>query len=63
MTKQEQVKQLFKKGHPFNISRIEYMAGIRRLKVYEFLKGKRDLNNDECLTILNIAKNAIKLQK
>lgn len=63
MTKQEQVKQLFRKGHPFNISRIEQQAGIRRLKVYEFLKGQRDISNEDCATILSIVKNAVKLQK
>jgi len=59
----EQLKQLFKGQHVFNLSAIERKAGIRKLKLHEFVNGKAELSERECLKINKIVENATKLQK
>jgi hypothetical protein len=59
----EQLKQLFKANHVFNLSAIERKAGIRKLKLHEFVNGKAELSHSECLKINKIVENATKLQK
>jgi hypothetical protein len=59
----EQLKQLFKGQHVFNLSAIERKAGIRKLKLHEFVNGKAELSHSECLKINKIVENATKLQK
>jgi hypothetical protein len=59
----EQLKQLFKSNHVFNLSAIERKAGIRKLKLHEFVNGKAELSHSECLKINKIVENATKLQK
>jgi hypothetical protein len=58
-----QLKQLFKANHVFNLSAIERKAGIRKLKLHEFVNGKAELSHSECLKINKIVENATKLQK
>jgi hypothetical protein len=59
----EQLKQLFKANHVFNLSAIERKAGIRKLKLHEFVNGKAELSHSECMKINKIVENATKLQK
>jgi hypothetical protein len=59
----EQLKQLFKANHVFNLSAIERKAGIRKLKLHEFVNGKAELSERECMKINKIVENATKLQK
>jgi len=59
----EQLKQLFATNHIFNLSSIERKAGLRKLKLHEFVAGKTELSHRECLKINEIIENAIKLQK
>jgi hypothetical protein len=59
----EQLKQLFKGQHVFNLSAIERKASIRKLKLHEFVNGKTELSHSECLKINKIVENATKLQK
>jgi hypothetical protein len=59
----EQLRQLFKGQHVFNLSAIERKAGIRKLKLHEFVNGKAELSHSECLKINKIVENATKLQK
>jgi hypothetical protein len=59
----EQLRQLFKANHVFNLSAIERKAGIRKLKLHEFVNGKAELSHSECLKINKIVENATKLQK
>jgi hypothetical protein len=59
----EQLKQLFKGQHVFNLSAIERKAGIRKLKLHEFVNGKAELSHSECMKINKIVENATKLQK
>lgn len=59
----EQLKQLFKGEHVFNLSAIERKAGIRKLKLHEFVNGKAELTYSECMKINKIVENATKLQK
>ena len=61
--KMEQLRQLFKANHVFNLSAIERKAGIRKLKLHEFVNGKAELSERECLKINKIVENATKLQK
>ena len=58
-----QLKQLFTTNHIFNLSAIERKAGLRKLKLHEFVNGKAELSERECLKINKIVENAIKLQK
>ena len=57
------LKQLFTTNHIFNLSAIERKAGLRKLKLHEFVNGKAELSERECLKINKIVENAIKLQK
>jgi hypothetical protein len=59
----EQLRQLFKANHVFNLSAIERKAGIRKLKLHEFVNGKAELSYSECMKINKIVENATKLQK
>jgi hypothetical protein len=59
----EQLRQLFKSNHVFNLSAIERKAGIRKLKLHEFVNGKAELSHSECMKINKIVENATKLQK
>jgi hypothetical protein len=59
----EQLRQLFKGQHVFNLSAIERKAGIRKLKLHEFVNGKAELSYSECMKINKIVENATKLQK
>jgi hypothetical protein len=59
----EQLKQLFKGQHVFNLSAIERKAGLRKLKLHEFVNGKAELSHSDCLKINKIVENATKLQK
>jgi hypothetical protein len=59
----EQLRQLFKANHVFNLSAIERKAGIRKLKLHEFVNGKAELSHSECLKINKVVENATKLQK
>jgi hypothetical protein len=52
----EQLKQLFKGQHVFNLSAIERKAGIRKLKLHEFRNGKSQISEDESLKIKEILK-------
>lgn len=65
ITKRENdsIKQLFTTNHIFNLSAIERKAGLRKLKLHEFVNGKAELSERECLKINKIVENAIKLQK
>jgi hypothetical protein len=58
-----QLRQLFKSNHVFNLSAIERKAGIRKLKLHEFVNGKAELSHSECMKINKIVENATKLQK
>jgi len=59
----EQLKQLFTTNHIFNLSAIERKAGLRKLKLHEFVNGKAELSERECMKINKIVENATKLQK
>jgi hypothetical protein len=59
----EQIRELFKGQHVFNLSAIERKAGIRKLKLHEFVNGKAELSYSECMKINKIVENATKLQK
>jgi hypothetical protein len=59
----EQLKQLLQGDHIFNVSQIEKKAGIRKLKVHGWIRGKEKLSPDEELKIKQLLKNATKLQK
>ena len=59
----EQIRELFKSNHVFNLSAIERKAGIRKLKLHEFVNGKAELSHSECMKINKIVENATKLQK
>ena len=61
--KMKQIKELFKGNHVFNLSAIERKAGIRKLKLHEFVNGKAELSHSECMKINKIVENATKLQK
>ena len=59
----DKLKQLFTTNHIFNLSAIERKASLRKLKLHEFVNGKAELSERECLKINKIVENAIKLQK
>jgi hypothetical protein len=59
----EQLKQLLQGQHIFNVSQIEKQAGIRKLKVHGWIRGKEKLSPDEELKIKQLLKNSTKLQK
>ena len=63
MNMNTQLRQLFKANHVFNLSAIERKAGIRKLKLHEFVNGKAELSHSECMKINKIVENATKLQK
>jgi hypothetical protein len=58
-----QIKELLQGQHIFNVSQIEKQAGIRKLKVHGWIRGKEKLSLDEELKIKQLLKNATKLQK
>lgn len=58
-----QVKEILQGKHIFNVSEIEKQAGIRKLKVHGWIRGKEKLSPDEELRINELLKNATKLQK
>ena len=59
----EQIKELFKGNHVFNLSAIERKAGLRKLKLHEFVNGTAKLSDRECMKINKIVENATKIQK
>ena len=59
----EQIRQIFKGEHVFNLSAIERKAGLRKLKLHEFVNGKAELSERECLKISKLLENATRLQK
>jgi hypothetical protein len=59
----KQIKELLQGNHIFNVSQIEKQAGIRKLKVHGWIRGKEKLSPDEELKIKQLLKNATKLQK
>jgi hypothetical protein len=58
-----QIKELLQGDHIFNVSQIEKQAGIRKLKVHGWIRGKEKLSPDEELKIKQLLKNSTKLQK
>ena len=58
-----QVKEILQGQHIFNVSEIEKQAGIRKLKVNGWIRGKEKLSPDEELKIKELLKNATKMQK
>jgi hypothetical protein len=58
-----QIKEILQGEHIFNVSQIEKQAGIRKLKVHGWIRGKEKLSPDEELKIKQLLKNATKLQK
>ena len=57
---QEKVKA---KIHPcgiYNVNYIEKGVGFRNYKLYEFIKGKAKLTDDECRLILDFIKKSTK---
>jgi len=59
----KQIKELLQGEHIFNVSQIEKQAGIRKLKVHGWIRGKEKLSPDEELKIKQLLKNSTKLQK
>jgi len=59
----KQIKELLQGEHIFNVSQIEKQAGIRKLKVHGWIRGKEKLSSDEELKIKQLLKNATKFQK
>jgi hypothetical protein len=58
-----QIKELLQGDHIFNVSQIEKQAGIRKLKVHGWIRGKEKLSPDEELKIKQLLKNSTKFQK
>lgn len=54
---------ILQEEHVFNITAIEKKAGLRKLRLHEFVNGKAKLDTAEALKVKEILKNAIKLQK
>ena len=62
MTRQEQIKSLLGSGL-FNIRKVEAQAGIRKYKLYEYIKDSVKLSALEEQRVLGILRSANKLQK
>lgn len=52
----DKITTLFTDGHYYNIREIERGAGIRKLKIYEFLKGSAKFSASEVNAILRFVK-------
>jgi hypothetical protein len=61
MTRKEQIKAVLETGL-FNIAKVEERAGIRRLKMYEYLRGVSLLTPEQEKNVLNIINTAHKLK-
>ena len=57
MTIQEKVKETLKPNGIYNINYIGEKLGFRKLKLYEFLKGRVKLNDNECENIIDFISN------
>ena len=57
------VIERLQEDHLFNITAIEKKAGLRKLKLHEFINGKTKLDSSEALKIKQLLKNSTKLQK
>jgi len=63
MTKSDKLHQLLTSDHVFNLSAIERKAGLRKLKLHEWVKGTTYLDEKDVLKISKLLDNATKLQK
>ena len=63
MKLQNKIKKNIQPGGIYNVNFIEKGAGLRNLKLYEFLKGSTKLTDEEALSVLTFVKNATRLQK
>lgn len=54
MTKQEQLKKLFKAGHIYNVHAIAEKSGLRKLKLHEFIKDNVKLSDTEATSVLRL---------
>ena len=63
MTKSDKLHQLLTSDHVFNLSAIERKAGLRKLKLHEWVKGTTYLDEKDVLKISKLLKNANKVEK
>jgi hypothetical protein len=63
MKLQNKIKKNIQPKGIFNVNFIEKGAGLRNLKLYEFLKGTTNLTDSEALSVLNFVKDATKFQR
>ena len=63
MTKSDKLHQLLTSDHVFNLSAIERKAGLRKLKLHEWVKGTTYLDEKDILKISKLLENATRLQK
>jgi hypothetical protein len=63
MTKSDKLHQLLTSDHVFNLSAIERKAGLRKLKLHEWVKGVTYLEESDVLKITKLLKNANKVEK
>lgn len=63
MTPQERVLLNVQPKGIYNVRFIEEKAGIRKYKLYEFLKGRAEITKEEALSVLSFIKNATRFQK
>ena len=63
MTKSDKLHQLLTSDHVFNLSAIERKAGLRKLKLHEWVKGVTYLDESDVLKITKLLKNANKVEK
>ena len=63
MKKQDLIKANIQPKGIYNLRYIEQETGLRKLKLYEFVKGKTNLSDAEATTVLSFIKNATKLQR
>lgn len=62
MNKHEQVYNILKGNKIFSKSAIEKEAGMTRYKLHAFLHNKAPITDEEAAKVLEIVKNAHKLQ-
>lgn len=63
MKLQEKLKRNINPKGLYNLRYIEKNTGLRKLKLYSFLKGKEKLTDSEALSVLSFIKTESKLKK
>ena len=63
MKPQEKIKRNIKPKGLYNLRYIEQNTGLRKLKLYSFLRDREKLTDEEALSVLSFIKSETKLNK